>query len=139
MTFDIVNNHYHIYFVTARIEGGKHVFAFKDCVHIILDSLKFLTDKQKIKLFAFVIMHNHVHFLMKPLNKWTANKVCKDFTSFTAHEIIKFLEKQNNPLLEYFKQQAHELPDRNHKIWQSILAKNCYSEEFLRQKLNYIQ
>jgi len=67
MTFKIINNPYHIYFITAKIEGGKHLFINKELVNIIVDCLEFLIDKERIKLFAFVIMPNHIHLKIKPI------------------------------------------------------------------------
>jgi len=139
MTFNIINNPYHIYFITAKIEGGKHLFINKEFINIIVDCLEFLTDKERIKLFAFVIMPNHIHLLLKPLGKWLATRICSDFEKYTAHQILKVLkEKHSRSLLEFFNSQAENFTDRSHKIWKDIQAQNCYSEEFLNQKLNYI-
>ena len=92
-----------------------------------------------VETLLFCLMPNHVHLLLKPLNKWTIKKICTDLEKYTAHQILKVLKNKNRiHLLNFFVKQAENFSDRNHKIWQDIQAKNCYSEEFLRQKLNYI-
>ncbi len=139
MTFDIIDDPFHTYFVTAKIEGGKHLFTDTNYAKVILQSLKFLRDRERIMLFAFVIMPNHVHCLFKPLKEWSANQICTDFEKFTAHQILKLLKvNHQNSLLDFFANQAKGFEDRDHKIWQNVQAKNCYSEKFLNQKIKYI-
>ena len=128
-----------MYFVTARIVGGKCIFYNKKYLNIILNSLNWFIENKKIKLFAFVIMPNHFHLLLITTKENSIYSICHSLESFTAHEILR-IAKQNNHynLIKYFNLQAENFKDRSHKIWQDIQAKNCYSEDFVRQKLEYI-
>jgi len=141
MNFKINNQLNNLYFVTSKICGGKRVFFDSQYAYLILDSWKFLRKEKRIKLYAFTVMPNHVHFIMKPCKNWTASQICFDFESYTAHEILKKLKKDNKDyLIDYFQKEANKLKlkDRKHKIWQDLQAKNIESEGFLIQKIEYI-
>jgi putative transposase len=45
-----------IYFYTATIEGWKHLLKQDKFKDIIIDSLKYLSEKELINVYAFVIM-----------------------------------------------------------------------------------
>ncbi len=53
--------------------------------------LKF--DGERYKLFAWVIMPNPIHLLLKPLNDWELEKIFHSLKSFTALEANKFLNR----------------------------------------------
>ena len=128
-----------IYFVTAKICGGKYIFLRPQYASIILNSLKWLRENKKIRLYAFVIMPNHIHFLARALDNFTILEICRCFESFTAHEILKLLVKEDKKyLIDFFKKEAEGLKDRVHKIWQDIQAKECSREDFVLQKFKYI-
>jgi len=96
-----------------------------------------LQRQNRIVLFAFVIMPSHLHAIIKPENV-TIAEILQQFGSFTAHEILKKLQADNQKdLLDIFNQKRR---DQRHEysIWQDIQAKNIYSIEFLWQKLEYI-
>lgn len=48
---------------------------------------------ERYKLFAWVIMPNHIHLLLKPLNNWELEKILHSFKSFTATEANKILQR----------------------------------------------
>ena len=102
-----------------------------------LNSLEWMQREKRILLFAFVIMPSHLHVILKPQNI-SIGEILQQFGSFTAHEILKSLRKQNqNDLLELFQQKKRDQRHK-HSIWQDIQAKNIYSMDFLQQKLEYI-
>lgn len=66
-------------FFTATIIEWKKFLAPDKYKDIIIDSLRFLVNENRIKLNTFVIMENHIHFIwqMQPNNKPAA--VQRDF------------------------------------------------------------
>jgi REP element-mobilizing transposase RayT len=59
---------------------------------IVRDSLKAF-DGERYKLFAWVIMPNHIHFLLKPLNGRALEDIMHSLKSFTALEANKVLKR----------------------------------------------
>jgi len=130
----------HLYFVTSSIVGHKYLFHKPEYAQIILDSLSFLRSQRRIKLYAFVIMPNHFHLIIKVLGASNISKVAHDLKLFTANQIIKKLQTNRElHLLDYFKQQAKGIKKQKHKVWETgFWDKNIFSEEFLQEKMEYI-
>ena len=50
-------------FFTATILNFEHLLAKDEYKGIFVDSLRFLVNENRIKLFAFVLMSNHIHLI----------------------------------------------------------------------------
>ena len=102
-----------------------------------------LIDKG-FKMVGFVIMPNHLHFLIyypnldKPLNNYISNG-----KRFMAYEIVKRLKKERKlkilSLLNSGVTVKERLEGKKHRVFNpSFDAKICYGQEFIEQKLDYI-
>ena len=69
---------------------------------IIISSLKILSVKKKIEVYAFVIMPNHLHFIWHLLEMNGKEKPHTSFLKFTAHSFKKHLQKNNSQLLKLY-------------------------------------
>jgi putative transposase len=137
MTFYSIHDPTHLYFVTASVVEWIPLFKYPKYNEIILSSLSWMQKEERLLLFAFVIMPTHVHFLIKPENQ-TIGETVQQFGSFTAHEILKKIRKDSKTdWLQTFEQEKRD-PRHKHSIWQDIQAKNIFSMEVLKQKLEYI-
>jgi REP element-mobilizing transposase RayT len=137
MTFDSHQDASHLYFITAALCGWKPLFIEPTYANIVLNSLDWLRRQGRMGLYAFVLMPSHLHAIVKP-TKRTIGELLQNFGSYTAHVILKQLRRENRTdLLEFFHQSRRD-SRHQHSIWQDIQAKNVYSSEFLRQKLEYI-
>jgi hypothetical protein len=100
--------------------------------------------KNNIYVTGYVIMPNHVHVLLyfRQMPK-TLNTIIGNAKRFMAYEIIKRLtEKKEIKLLDVLHgavKKREEKKGQIHKVFEdSFDAKECYSEEFIFQKLQYI-
>jgi REP element-mobilizing transposase RayT len=64
-----------------------------EVAEIVKDSLQKF-DGERYKLLAWVIMPNHIHLLLKPLNDWRLEKIFHSFKSFTALESNRILNRR---------------------------------------------
>ena len=71
-------------FFTASIKGWYKLLEHDKYKDIVINSLRFLVDDKRIKLFAFVIMTDHIHLIwqMQPLIH--PQHVQIDFLKYTA-------------------------------------------------------
>ncbi len=137
MTFSSFHDPSHLYFVTASVVEWKHLFITPEYINIPLNSLSWLQQQNRILLFAFVIMPSHLHVILKPEDS-TIGEIVQQFGSFTAHKILEKLQRQNQTdLLNLFREKKRD-QRHEHSIWQDIQAKNIYSMDFLKQKMEYI-
>ena len=139
MKYKTFFDEHHLYFVTISISGWKPIFNEPKYAQIVLQSLKWLREQKTLKLFAFALMPDHLHIIMKPLGEFRPESIIQRFASYTSHEILKQLRQDGNKqLLGFFRKCAEEKKDRKHQIWQEALAKNVFSEKFLFEKMEYI-
>ena len=125
-----------VYFYTSTILAWNHLLKEDSFKNIIVGSLKTLVDREMIKVYAFVIMPNHIHILWELLKLNKKELPDSSFTKFTAHEFKKEILLNHPDLLVHFKVTSN---DRDYQFWQrDPLAVHMKDKKVLVQKLNYI-
>jgi REP element-mobilizing transposase RayT len=128
----------HPYFMTCTVVAWLAVFTRQETVQIVLDSWRLLQAHDRLVLYGYVILENHLHLIASAED---LVKEMGDFKSYTARQIIDYLERQNAKtllgLLAQFK--AHHKTDRTYQLWQEgSHPQQIHSEEMMRHKLEYI-
>ena len=75
---------------------------------IIISSLRFLVKDKRAKIFAFVIMDNHIHSIWQMMPDNDPEAVQRDFLKYTAQRIRKDLQMNHPKVLEYSKVEAKD-------------------------------
>jgi REP element-mobilizing transposase RayT len=123
-------------FFTATNLEWKYLLKRDKYKDIILSSLKFLVQKNRIELNAFVIMSNHLHLIWQIKGVNDPSSVQRDFLKYTAQRIQKDMALNHPDELTLFKVKAR---DRAYQFWErNPLSIELRTEYFFRQKLNYI-
>ena len=123
-------------FFTATILEWKQLLLNDKYKDIIIDSVRYLVKDERINVYAFVIMPNHIHLVWKICKPHILENVQRDFLKFTAQQIKLELEKDNPKLLSEFYVGAK---DRDFQIWErNPLNSRLGSLELIEQKVNYI-
>jgi putative transposase len=139
VTFKPQHDPSHLYFVTATLLHWHPLFKERAYARIVLDSLDWHRRNGKWALYAYVLMPNHLHAILMPLGDATISGVLQSFGSFTAHAILARLrEGERREVLALFAHRQSRDAAKRHQIWYPIQAKNVFSPEFLREKLEYI-
>ena len=125
------------HFVTCTVLHWIPVFTRPATVDIVLDSLRFLIGRG-LKVYAFIILENHLHLVAQ------SEQLDKDmarFKSFTARQLIRYLNEHNVlQILDQlaFYKKAHKT-DRTYQFWQE----GCHptlieNHKMLKQRVEYI-
>jgi REP element-mobilizing transposase RayT len=127
-----------IFFITSTIVEWVPVFTCKEHFEIIISSLSFCRKEKKLKLFAYVILENHLHAIVSSPN---LPQTVQSFKSFTAKELLKSLRGKHMDYLlnqfAYFKAKYKETSD--YQVWQEgYHPQQMFSEDVLFQKIEYI-
>lgn len=126
----------HIAFFTATILEWKHLLEPDKYKQIILDSLHYLVEQNRVHVYGFVIMPNHLHLLWKMKVPHKREDVQRDFLKYTAQQIKHDLVINHPQVLEKFRVNAR---DRKYQLWErNPLSIYCYSIPVTEQKLAYI-
>ncbi len=126
----------HTYFFTATILEWKHLLINDKYKDIIVSSLRFLQQNKKVKIFAFVIMPNHIHIVWAINSEFEYSHIKRDFMKYTSQMIRMDLFQYHPALLNQFYVCAK---DREYQIWErNSLSVEIFSSKVLEQKINYI-
>jgi putative transposase len=125
------------HFFTCTIVEWLPVFTRQESVQILLDSWSFLQREGRLKLFAYVVLENHTHFIASSQD---LEKEIGDFKSYTARRLIDLLQSANaKTILQQlaFRKAKHKR-DRDYQFWQEgSHPQQITSEEMMRQKIEY--
>ena len=103
-----------------------------------------LLNENGIKVIGYVFMPNHLHCLIYlPKEAPELSKIIGNAKRFMAYEIVKRLQKSNQEnLLTQLEEGVSVKEAKKGKLHQvfeeSYDAKDCFSDKFVDQKLNYI-
>lgn len=131
-----MEEHRHMTFFTATILEWKHLLKPDKYKQIIVDSLTYLVEQKRVKVYGFVIMPNHLHLLWKMEEPHIRANVQRDFLKYTSQHIRYDLAKNHPAVLEKFRVNAK---DRQYQLWErNPLSVYLYSVAVTEQKLQYI-
>lgn len=116
------------YFVTSSVIHWLPLFASPSLARIVIDSLNFLIQQNRIKIHAWVLMETHLHLVATSAD---ISGEMRKFKSFTARSMIDCLEK-NGPefflkQLRFFKKRHKE--GQTYQIWQEGIHPKAILDE----------
>ena len=132
------------YFITITTVGWVDVFTRLNQKYVIINALKYCQQYKGLEIYAYCLMHSHLHIFCKSVGKYKLSEIMRDFKKFTAKKIIRTIidepESRREWLLEYFKKACEHLKrEQQFKVWQNgYHAEHIYSNKFIKEKLNYI-
>jgi REP element-mobilizing transposase RayT len=126
------------HFMTCTIVGWLPVFTRPEMVEIVFGSWQYLVRERALKIFAYVVLENHLHLIAASPQ---LGEDMGDFKSFTARQIIDFLERRAARILlkQLAWHKARHKSDRDYQLWQEgSHPQEIQSEEMMRQRVEYI-
>jgi putative transposase len=126
------------YFVTCTVVNWIPLFTRKPYFDILIDALSFCRQHKGLKVYAYVILDNHLHLVVAGSD---LAAIIRDFKSYTAKRLIAQLEQEQKTWmlnqLQYYKQPTKTRSD--YQVWQEgFHPQQIVSEEMLRQKIDYL-
>jgi REP element-mobilizing transposase RayT len=123
--------------LTCTVLHWIPVFTRPETVSILLDSLNHARNNG-LKLYAYVILENHMHLIAQSDN---LDKDINRLKSFTAKSLIRFLAENNvKTILDQlaFYKKAHKT-DRAYQFWQEGVHPELIQDyDMMKQKVEYI-
>jgi len=126
------------HFLTCTVMEWLPLFTRPPLVDILLDTWRYQQANQGLRLYGYVVLENHLHYIAQAPD---LGKCVSSFKSFTARTLINYLESKNAELVLQrlrFTKRAHKA-DRVYQIWQEgTHAELIWSDRVMQQKLDYI-
>lgn len=109
-------------YVTCTVVGWVDVFTRAAYRDIVIESLAYCRQAKGLQTFAYVLMSNHLHLIVKANGKEPLSAILRDFKKFTARKIIESIETGNESrkewllhLFGYFARNNSN--NRYHQFW----------------------
>ena len=135
-TRNSVMQYHNVYFWTATISKWQYLLKDDSLKQVIIDSLSYLSAQNKIKVYAFVIMPNHIHLIWEMTEANGKETPYESFLKFTAHRFQKIIKAFNTK--EYATYNVNE-SSRKQRYWKrDALAIQIINREMAQQKIEYI-
>jgi REP element-mobilizing transposase RayT len=117
------------HFFTATNLEWKNLLLRDKYKDIVIESMKYLVKNEKVIIYGFVLMNNHIHLLWQMKAGVKRDAVQRDFLKHTAQEI-------KNDMLDKYLVNAK---DREYQFWErNALSVEIWTEKVFLQKLKYI-
>ena len=127
-----------VYFVSFSVVGWVDALRRSEYKDILVKNLAYCQENKGLEIFAWCIMTNHVHLIIRAQEGYLLQNILRDYKKFTSKAIIKAIEE--NPvesrrewLLQQFRIKEGPVfwQGDNHPI-------ELWSNEVIDQKLKYI-
>ena len=130
----------HLYFVTTTAVQHARIFQRDVVKRILVDGLYYLSAVDRTELYAFIIMPNHVHLIIRCQEENPLKDVMRDFKANMTRLIVRQYQAEQNQQVLDFLRDAVERPEKQRfKVWEDgYVAKDVFSPDFLMQKMEYI-
>jgi len=126
------------HFLTCTIVNWIPLFTRPATVQIILDALAYRQQERDLKIYGYVILENHLHWIAQSEH---LSKEIASFKSYTAKLLIQYLQQQQvQKILAQlaFYKKRHKT-DRQYQVWEEVSHPQLIQDDVvLRQKLDYI-
>jgi REP element-mobilizing transposase RayT len=132
-----------LHYVTFQIVEWVDIFTRVVYRDIVIDSLRYCQQNKELEIYAFVVMSNHIHLLLRSgIGK--LSDTIGEFKSYTAKQILLAIELESESRRDWmlnlfeFAAKKHKRNEK-HQVWtHENHPELIYSDKFLFQKMNYI-
>ncbi len=130
-----------VFFVTTSTVHHNRVFGLSRAYYSILgESLTFVLNEHKAKLFGYVFMPSHIHLIFAMPEGESISDLMRDFKKYTSTKVRQQLEKEGrHSALKCLRANAHGKKNQVFKLWMDRFDDLVIDqEETLGVKLEYI-
>ena len=127
-----------LYFVSITVSNWVDVFTRNEYKNILVDNLKYSQENKGLEIFAWCIMTNHLHLIIRSNNDFSLSDILRDFKKFTSKAIVNAIkdniqESRKDWLLKQFK------TSEGYRFWKTGNHPiELWSNKVIDQKIDYI-
>jgi len=134
-----------IYFITFAVIEWIDVFSRKTYKDEVIKSIQYCQDHKGLELFAWCIMTNHIHLLVRAKEGCNLSNTLRDLKKYTSSQIIKQMEdnkfeSRRNWMIWLFKSAGQKNSNNTkYQFWrQDNHPVEMLTMDIFYQKINYI-
>lgn len=127
-----------VYFLTATIVNWLPVIIGEAACSVIVESLRFCRKNKGLRLYAYVIMENHLHLVAEAPE---LSRCMQSFKQYTARGLLRLAQATGKEWQLYqfdYCKKAYKYHSQ-YQVWQEgSHPQLIQGDEMLRQKISYI-
>jgi putative transposase len=132
-----------VYFLTFTVVGWVDVFTRKEHKLELVDSLNYCIQHKGLTVYAWCIMSNHMHLIVRANQGHRLSDIIRDFKKFTAKRIIDKIQNETESrrewMLNMFEFAGRKLQRiQNYKFWKDDNHAIELDTRMMEQRLDYI-
>ncbi len=134
-----------VYFVTFAVVEWVDVFTRKEYRDILIENLKYCQTNKGLEIFAWCIMSNHVHLIIRAKEGLVLQDILIDFKKFTSKRIFEAIasnpgESRKEWMVEIFREHGRKNSNNTTiQFWrQDNRPIEVFSQDVIAQKLKYL-
>jgi REP element-mobilizing transposase RayT len=138
-----INDQSALYYLTLQVVHWADIFTRQVYRDIIIESLKYCRKNKGLEIFAFVIMSNHIHIIVRSKTENLSDTI-RDFKRHTSKNIVLNIkdqpESRRDWLLMIFRYAARKHKRNNdYQFWtHENHAIELTTNQMIEQRMNYI-
>ena len=131
------------HYITLQVVYWVDIFTRQVYRDIVVESLRYCQQNKGLEIFAFVIMSNHIHLIVRSQNN-DLSGVLRDFKKYTSKRITEAIETGTESrkawMLRLFTHAAkRQNKEGTYQVWtHENHAIQLYSNIVIQEKVNYI-
>lgn len=128
------------YFITITTVGWIDVFTRLNQKYVIINALRYCQENKGLTIFAFCLMHSHLHIFCRADGGITLSEIMRDFKKYTSKRIVQTIieepESRREWMLDFFSKSCEHLNrTQKYKVWQDgYNAEEVYSNKWIKEK-----
>lgn len=132
------------YFITITTIGWVDIFTRLNQKYIVTNALKYCQENKGLTIFAYCLMHSHLHLFCRADASFSLAEIMRDFKKYTSKRIIQTIleepESRREWMLEFFRKSCEHLTrHQSYKVWQDgYHAEEVFSNQWIKEKIRYI-
>ena len=127
------------YFCTDTIVEWQCIFKEDKYFQVIIDSFNYCRKEKGLLLLGYVIMPNHIHYIVSSKDGYDLAGIIRDFKRYTSTQLTNLLVEDNEKLLIYIFRKAGKRQKTKIKIWQDDYHPLAItSEKWFKEKMEYM-
>ena len=132
------------HFLTFTTVEWVDIFTRKEYKNLIIESLTYCIKNKRLRIYAYVIMTNHIHLICQTDHEIGLSGFVRDFKKYTSRKLTRVIntnkESRRSWMTKIFQEQGLRLPSKQiHKVWQSSSKPiELESPNWINQKIHYI-
>jgi putative transposase len=124
------------FFITTSCYQHKYLLFNKTCFDILLTNFHFYNARYQAKLLGYVLMSNHIHFIIYFQDRNFLSKYLRDFKKYSSLQLREYISKTHPEILLEIR---YEHRTQHYKIWDDEFDDVVlFSREMCETKLTYM-